>query len=1017
MSVSSRRRDGRLATLLGAVCLVGAFSALAADLEFAHGLYRQGRFALAADEYAAVLAEKKSGEDADIAAFYLAECDLQLGKDHEALTLYDRLVGRFKSGTPNYRVCLFRAGQIRASLGDAEGAIPKLERFLKEFGSDTWAAETQRLIGDMEQARGGLEAAKSAYAAALLATKDEAARRAINFGQARLLEREGKVDEADREYASLAANPKGDYAGDAALARLTLAIDRGQLDRALTLAEPFRGDLAKSSLAPTARLYRGLAFQRLKRVAEAKAEFAALASAKDVPADVVVDAKYRLGLLRSEGEPAAAATELRALAAAHPQSPLAPDILLAAGAAALDAGNAALSRQILAELEKSYPGFSRLDQAWYASGRAALAAKDYAAVRAAYRDKRERFATSPSRDAFTLLVARALLADPKAETAEQAWAEITQGVKDRATLDHLAYYHAVWLTDQGKSNDAIAELQRLLAQKPADPVALDASVLLGVTLAKVGQPMDALTRLDASLEKALAAPSTTGDHNVTTTIVRGLAAALTKIPSTDPALVPVRDRSVGRLVAAKDVDGLIALAEAELEAGRAASAIAINEKVLSLNPRGESLARGQMGLGWSKYEGRDFDGAERAFAAAASVEGANADERARGEFLAGVAAERAGRADAALTHFAKVRSAFGQSEAALDAGLREARLLGERGKLDDAKRTWLALEPRLKDSPKLASLYLDRGWAALATGDKAAAEADFARVADGYPEGAGAAEALLKLAELAQERRDLARANERLAKLASRPITRELEPAVLYRKALIAFEEKKLDQAEVALRALVDRFPDDELGRAAIFWQAEVDGERQRPDAAIAKYQKVVAQSPPSRYAGTARVRIAQAHVTAKRWSEALAAADAAVASESDAALKAEADYVRGRALQQLARFDEAREAYGKAIGQARTETAAKAQFMIGETYFHQKKFADALKAYLKVEILYDYPAWQSLALLEAGKCHEQLDEMEPARTTYRRVQETFPATDAASKAKERLAALESGGKKGASAP
>ena len=42
------------------------------------------------------------------------------------------------------------------------------------------------------------------------------------------------------------------------------------------------------------------------------------------------------------------------------------------------------------------------------------------------------------------------------------------------------------------------------------------------------------------------------------------------------------------------------------------------------------------------------------------------------------------------------------------------------------------------------------------------------------------------------------------------------------------------------------------------------------------------------------------------------------------------------------------------------TETAAVAQWMIGETYFMQKQYNQAIKAYHRVEGLYDFPALES---------------------------------------------------------
>ncbi|MDD0425268.1 hypothetical protein PS059_24805, partial [Shigella sonnei] len=58
-----------------------------------------------------------------------------------------------------------------------------------------------------------------------------------------------------------------------------------------------------------------------------------------------------------------------------------------------------------------------------------------------------------------------------------------------------------------------------------------------------------------------------------------------------------------------------------------------------------------------------------------------------------------------------------------------------------------------------------------------------------------------------------------------------------------------------------------------------------------------------------------------------------------------------------------AREAYRDALAApnaAKTETAAMAQWMIGETWFHQGDYAQAIREYLRGQTLYGYPRWQA---------------------------------------------------------
>ena len=78
-------------------------------------------------------------------------------------------------------------------------------------------------------------------------------------------------------------------------------------------------------------------------------------------------------------------------------------------------------------------------------------------------------------------------------------------------------------------------------------------------------------------------------------------------------------------------------------------------------------------------------------------------------------------------------------------------------------------------------------------------------------------------------------------------------------------------------------------------------------------------------------------------------------------------------------------------------------QWVIGETYFHQKDFRSAAKAYHRVEILYAYPKWQAAALLQAAKCRQQLGQTREAANLFRRVRDKYPDTSFVEEAGRRL--------------
>jgi len=151
-----------------------------------------------------------------------------------------------------------------------------------------------------------------------------------------------------------------------------------------------------------------------------------------------------------------------------------------------------------------------------------------------------------------------------------------------------------------------------------------------------------------------------------------------------------------------------------------------------------------------------------------------------------------------------------------------------------------------------------------------------------------------------------------------------------------------------------------------------------------------------------ALLRQAQALVQQKKWEEAYRIASAVEEKFPGFAEQYEVDYVLGRCLANRAEFDKARDAYRRVIrspGGAKTLAAANAQLLIAETYFHQKNYDSALREYLKVELLYAFPAVQAAALVQAGKCYEALHEWKQAAEVYERVTKNYKDTAFATEA------------------
>ncbi len=117
------------------------------------------------------------------------------------------------------------------------------------------------------------------------------------------------------------------------------------------------------------------------------------------------------------------------------------------------------------------------------------------------------------------------------------------------------------------------------------------------------------------------------------------------------------------------------------------------------------------------------------------------------------------------------------------------------------------------------------------------------------------------------------------------------------------------------------------------------------------------------------------------------------------------------------ARMDEARDLLSTIV--RATESAAelrpRAQWLIGETFFLQARYGEAIDAYRRVDALDSEGEWAAAALLQAGKAFEKLMKSREAATCYTALLSRFSDTPHASQARMRLAQLD--GNDSANAP
>ena len=318
----------------------------------------------------------------------------------------------------------------------------------------------------------------------------------------------------------------------------------------------------------------------------------------------------------------------------------------------------------------------------------------------------------------------------------------------------------------------------------------------------------------------------------------------------------------------------------------------------------------------------------------------------------------------------------------------------------------LEARPNLQNDDKFK---YQLAWLQKDLGDAETSEKIFKEIASNYKSSTLWADASYRLAEIAIKENRLEDAEKVLQTLdGAETAQTEIVTNSLYLRGKIAVDQKKWTNAATLMDQFINKYPKNRLRRTAEYWRAESNFQIGELDKAAEQFDAYLLTLSPTddHYLPATLMRRAELRIKTDRWAEANTVCSRFIERFPEHELRYEVEYLLGRCLSRDGKFDEARQSFEKVLATAnakRTETAAKAQWMIGESYFHQEKYTEAIDAYYKTQILHPYPQWQSAALLQAGKCYEVKGEWNQAIKSYQELLEAYPSTAYATEATERL--------------
>lgn len=995
------------------------------DYRLAVGFYNKGQWKLAVESFQTFLKDNAKHPKAETARFYYA---LSLIKLDDFKSAREELRGYLKDFSKGREAPLagYWIGHCSFHLEDYGAAAKELAAFLQKSPDHALREWALPYLGDSELRLKDPEGALKHFEQAISDFPEGALVEDAQFGRARSLELLKRAPDAMKAYEALAANRSGTRSAEAQLNLGGLLFDNNQFAEAAAAYRAVEEHFPKSPQVAIAQLNQGFARYQLGQFSEAIAQFEKLAGSEKYAAEAAL---WKGLSYKGSGDLTAATQNLQTAYEKYRDLPIAEKLLYQWAECEQRRGSFDKSRELYLEVVSRWPSGALAEESLHAACQAAINANRIPeAVTLIERfDQTYKGSENRLRLRQDVLKARVLAAKNDLPAATK----LLRQVIDTTTFESTRQLARYWLTDVQQRAGQHAEVLETSAPLAALWKDKDGPVEFAGVFVLRGASDLALARVAAAMEKS-DSPSPEKQSRCQAAIDE--AAKYRKVAPSGP-LAPqaLAIQTVAYALAGQKPEAQQSLSElrriapdspefesAEYEVGTIAYARedwASAEGLfadLASRPKARLNARALADLGWAQQKQRKFGEAAATFARLIA-DHPTSDLAPEAAFMRGSALQEAGKVPEAQMAFAEAFLREGTTDHVFLAGLQSARLLMRMKQPAEADAAYEALLKRFGKRPD-ADKVLDE-WASAHYNAEDYAQADtlFRRLTTDFPESPLADNARLSLAESELVAGKLEEARGQFEKLASDPRSDEtVQQRSLYQMMQVDLEQKHWDDLRKVADESLKRFPEGTYRYDAEWKLATADFHTSTWKPAQERLLKLksLREVPAVRDAAwlpQVWVMLAEVAFRQKDYDAVAATVAEYRALDAKAPLLYQLDEVLGRSLKSQGKFPEAREIFDSVVKDEEgrlTETAAKSQFEIAETYLFEKDYQSALKEYLKVDILYKFPEWQAPSLFQAAVCQEALNQFKDAARTYDELIQNFPDNEVVPKAKERLEQL-----------
>lgn len=1030
--VSDPSRFGMLGAvlLLVTLCLSQPVAAWAQDegldeYNFSVSLYRQDRWKDAAEAFRKYLKTYPKHDKRPFAQLYLG-LTLVNQLDYKAAREELRKFAEDYPDNTNIAQARYRVAECSYLLDDLPTARTELEAYLKEHPQDRFADRAWPYLGDVFLREGNAEQALRAFDVAVKDYPKGSLAEDARFGRARALQSLKKFDDALAQFEEIAKDREGTRAAEALFQIGALQFDRQKFPEATAAYQDLAKRFPENPLVPSAQLNAGNSMYQAGEYLRAGNQFAKIVDDETHG----VTAGYWQGLsLKSAGQFPEAAKAFATVAAKAADQPLLENVLFQQALCERQIGALPEALALFETVLEKWPAGEHADDSLHAAGELALELGELPKAQTLVDRFAKEFPKSGLRMYHELLVGRLLLA------------QSAVAVRDQRPGEEIGQLY----------RNAAERFEKVLQESELPRTKLQSRYLLALTFQLQSDHMRALEYIAPVAEAALAEGEKSEFADALIVQADSLIATQQFKPADDVLqryrLLSPQGRQAARALSLQavaaagqgDAVRAVSLLEdlqkrfpespliasttfhlAEQAEGKQdwAAAATYYERLIPLSAGTDNQAFAIRGLAWAHYQSQDYPAAAVEFE---RVVKEFSRHRLAGEcaYRRGEALREAGQIEAAALAHQETLSTYGPAEpapAGADqqeplifpylAGLQAARMLSKLDKPAEADSAYEAVATRFPRAAHLDRLLNE--WALLNYAAESYDRADeiFRRLVKETPSSDLADNARLSLAEsdliagrFDQARTEFTHLSEDVSSDAG------VKERALYQLIVLAVDQQKWSEIPVAAERLLKDFPESPHRWYGMYARAEALLATSKPsDDDIAAVKKLLtelrtalsenADMRREPWTGRVWVQLADVALRQKEYDQIGALATDLRKLSPTSPVLYQLDEVLGRSLKQQAKFEEARRAFERVVVDPqgrKTETAAKAQFLIGETLFLQEQWHQAFLAYQRVYSTYDSPEWRAAALLQSAKCDEKQNQWKEAVATYEQLIAEFP--------------------------